>query len=358
MNLAKISLLSEAAASVVHVAPYAFDDSLTFSECVSVVVAELSEAAVEMDLDYTYGEEVLIESAMFESEKFDALNEGIAKSFFASVKEFFTKMKQFVVGLIEKVKKQFALNTKNKSKFVELIKKELNSKLSRDKEDFQYTGYAWDKGFLANPAMKLAELGSAVESHFAEFGAALSKTKKVEDIVKAYKGADERNYSVDSFKQVLEGKIGGKGENIIEDTIKAVKGEKKDIKKFSEISESEMLTFIEKSDDLIKDKITDALTTVKDKMDNIITTFNDLESLDLSAELEKLKDTDGGKERTDAIDAIAKFKAKIQANKQTAQYGVSFLSTYAGKVESLANEASKEFMRVLKSYALTKPAKK
>lgn len=358
MNLAKISLLSEAAASVVQVAPYTFDDSLTFSECVSVVVAELSESAVEIDLNYAYGEEILIEAAMFEADRFDALNEGIAKNFFTSVKEFFTKIKQFVMGLIEKVKKQFALNTKNKSKFVELVKKELNKKLSRDKEEFQYTGYAWDKSFLSNPSMKLDTLGSAVEAHFADLSKTLSGTKSVDAIVKSYKDANEKDYSVDKFKTELEGKIGGKVENVIEDTVKTVKGEKKDIKKFSEISESDMLTFVEKSDDLIKDKVTDALSAVKDKMDVIINIFTDLESLDLNTELEKLKDADGNKDRTDAIDSIAKFKARIQSGKQTAQFGVSFLSTYAGKVESLANEASKEFMRVLKAYALAKPAKK
>lgn len=122
-------------------------------ESMSAVTAEfqfglMSEAAEFMDLAAA-SDDLLAEAAMDHPEQFDVLQENVLTSIKNGILKFWKKIKEFVKGLIEKLKAAFYRLTGKTDKWLGIMKSKINDAARRTGSgDFKYTMYPFEEKYI------------------------------------------------------------------------------------------------------------------------------------------------------------------------------------------------------------------
>lgn len=364
MNLAKIGLLSESYAER-SIGSFTFDEGMSISEAISTMESELSVEGLDIVTESAFGQEILIEAAIFNRDKVDTLSEAIGASFIAKIKQWYENAVKFIKGIVEKIKQQIALNTKNKSKFLSVVRPLINKKKA---DTFEYSGYKWDSKFLANPAMDLEAVGGKAQKVFTEIQKEYQKhanrnatpTMLAKISKEAGFNATGTHTLTDEYIRKDIGKqlgIAMDAKELKEELRKAAGlTEKVTIKGFDAVSVDAMMSFIEKSADTDQ-AIKKTYETIEKELKAIVDALKKIGDTQFKR---SEKDSDEAADKQGALwtKYWAPIKADIEKYRKSANVTLSIMGTYNNVCSDLNNTATKEFMRALKSFAGAKVTKK
>lgn len=373
MNIYKLSDLSESIqqSKRSQIQAYAFDDSLTISEAISEMDAVMASMSADNDTDYMLTESVLIEAAFSAPNKLDVVSEAVLKDFFAKLKEWYEKLVAMVKGMIDKIKQYLKLSTKNRSEFVERIRKAITDKqyVENTSKTFKYSGYKWKSGFLANPVLELETLGNKAESYLSAQTKGYKENFKDLGEMHTRKAAEAMKGEIPktdeaAIVKLVETELNVKLSEIVTGIKKAAREteSKAEITDFKAVSRDAMITFIEGADDFAE-KIVDAYDGIKTKLEEIVDILTDY----ADTEIKNVKtykapgtgaDTDreaGDKDKYVEYADLLKKRAAMW--KGATEKTMSALNLYSKTCQNLTDEAVKEFMRALKAFVMTKSIK-